>query len=430
MESRTARAERRPKKRERSTAPAVSSRRVPYFEIVAIALTAAALIGLFSTEIADSDFWWHLKTGQYIFEQRSLPVPDPFNYTTALNPAEGPVQHFNLTHEWLSQVALYLTYLAGGFPAVVIGRALLLTLFCGISGFLAFRTSGSFLAGIAAAFGTASVAVEFTADRPAIVSFLGVAVFVAVLEQRRSLWLLPPLALLWANCHGGFFLGWVVLAAYCAELRAADLRRVWRVAACSIAVSFLNPNGYGVLTTLLRYRQSELQKNLIEWHPPSLWGPPYGFDILLYASAAVLILSWKRVRTAHWILFAAFAGASLMAFRNIPLIGFLAPVSDRRLFSLSVPCSASISMGGPGAGRRDTRHRPGTRIVVSIALRHVDHSRIGRRLRAREPSHGTAVQHLRAGWIPDLAIGSQRARFCGRPRLERTQLSRRSHDSV
>lgn len=301
-------------------------RRVLHLEFIAIALTSPALIGLFSTEIADTDFWWHLKTGQYIFEQRSLPVPDPFNYTTALDPAEGPVQHFNLAHEWLSQVGLYLTYLAGGFPAIVLVRAVLLTLFCGIGGFLAYRVSGSFLAGIAAAFGTASVAIEFTADRPAIVSFLGVAVFVAVLEQRRWLWLLPPLALLWANCHGGFFLGWVVLAAYCAELNAADLRRVWRIAACSIGVSFLNPNGYGVLTTLLRYRQSELTKNLIEWHPPSLWGPPYGFDILLYASAVVLILSWKRVRTAHWILFAAFTGASLTAFRNIPLIGFLAPV--------------------------------------------------------------------------------------------------------
>ena len=28
--------------------------------------------------------------------------------------------------------------------------------------------------------------------------------------------------------------------------------------------------------------------NLIEWQPPSLWGPPYGFDILLYAAALVL----------------------------------------------------------------------------------------------------------------------------------------------
>src|SRR5258708_39179810 len=66
--------------------------------------------------------------------------------------------------------------------------------------------------------------------------------------------------------------------------------------------------------------------DLVEWHPPYLWGPPYAFDILLYAAALAVVVSWRRVRPAHWALFIAFAGASLTAFRNIPLIAFLAPV--------------------------------------------------------------------------------------------------------
>src|SRR5260370_7359014 len=65
---------------------------------------------------------------------------------------------------------------------------------------------------------------------------------------------------------------------------------------------------------------------LLEWHRPCLWGPPYAFDILLYTAALGLVLSWRRVRLAHWALFVAFAGASLTAFRNVPLIAFLAPV--------------------------------------------------------------------------------------------------------
>ena len=103
-------------------------------------------------------------------------------------------------------------------------------------------------------------------------------------------------------------------------------KRLLLVTACSIAISGLNPNGFGVVRTLFAYRQSALTATLIEWQPPKLWGAPYGFDILLYAAAIVLILSWKRVRPAHWLLFVAFAAASLTAFRNIPLIGFLAPV--------------------------------------------------------------------------------------------------------
>ena len=84
-----------------------------------------------------------------------------------------------------------------------------------VAGFLAARLSANFYAGIAAACAAASVLMAFAADRPGIVSFLGVAVFVSLLELRRGWWALPPLALLWSNCHGGFLLGWVVLLAYC-----------------------------------------------------------------------------------------------------------------------------------------------------------------------------------------------------------------------
>ncbi len=300
-------------------------------------LAAACLLGLFSTEIEDTDFWWHLRTGQYIVESHSLPAPDPFAYTTrvaAAYPGEEQVRHFNLTHEWLSQVLIYAAYAVAGFPGIVLARAVLLAVLCGLAGFLAACLSASFYVGIGAACATASLVVTFAADRPGVVRFLGVAVFVTLLELRRGWWALPPLALLWANCHGGFLLGWVVLLAYCAEtlpLRPRstwprDSRRLWLVTACAIAGSGINPNGFGVTSTLFAYRRSPMTANLIEWHAPKLWGPPYRFDILLYASALALVLSWKRVRMAHWILFAAFAGASLIAFRNTPLIGFLGPV--------------------------------------------------------------------------------------------------------
>ncbi len=293
----------------------------------ALFLTVICLVGLFSTEIADTDFWWHLKTGQYIIEHRAVPVPDPFAYTTSFN-SEDQVQHFNLTHEWLSQALLFMTYSLASFPGIIFVRALILAAVCGLAGLLAARLSNSFYAG-AAAFATASVAIEFTADRPALVTFLLVAVLVTLLELRIALWILPVISLFWANVHGGFFLGLVVLAAYCVETfikPTQDRRRLWLVSACSLAISGVNPNGFGALPTLLKYRQSALTANLLEWQRPSLWGSPYGFDVLLYLAAIVLLFSWRRVRPAHWILFAAFASASLLAFRNILLIGFLAPV--------------------------------------------------------------------------------------------------------
>jgi hypothetical protein len=324
-----------------------------WLKIATLLLTGIGLFCLFSTEIADTDFWWHLKTGQYIAEHHSLPAPDPFAYTSSAAAAyrgEEQVRHFNLTHEWLSQVLMYAVYAVAGFPGIVVVRAVLLGGLCVLAGLLSARLSANFYAGIAAACATASVAVAFVADRPGVISFLGVAVFVSLLELRRGGWLLPPVALAWANCHGGFPLGWVVLLAYCAGTLpflpgvtwTRESRRLWLVTACAIAASGVNPNGFGVVSTMIAYRRSAMTASLIEWQPPSLWGAPHGYDILLYAAALALVLSWRKVRLEHWILFAAFAAASLTAFRNIPLIGFLAPVLIAGYFPFRVQLPAAL----------------------------------------------------------------------------------------
>jgi hypothetical protein len=310
-------------------------------------LAALLLSGLFSTEITDPDFWWHLKTGQYIVTEHRLPVPDPFAYTTAssppVSPDEAATRRFNLTHEWLAQAIWYLVYAAGGLPAVVLWKALLLAAMCAATGWVAWHRTASLLWGIAAAMAAAALAVEFDHDRPAIVSYLFSVLFLAISESRRRLWLLPVLSVIWANCHGGYFLGWIVCGAFAAESllrRAPDARRVLLTSGLAVALSGLNPNGFAALATVLRYRRSPLQASLIEWARADLWGPPYAFDLLLYGAALALLLSWKRVRPADWILFAAFAAAAVAAFRNEMLVGILAPVLIAAYFPWKRPLPA------------------------------------------------------------------------------------------
>ena len=306
----------------------------PHWALPALVIvTSLFLIGLFSTEISDPDFWWHLKSGEYIAIQHRLPVPDPFAYTTAAAapgyPGEENTRTFNLTHEWLAQTAWYLVYRAGGWPAVVLWKALLMAALCGLTGFVTRLRTGSLLWGAAAALATASLAVEFAHDRPSILTYVFTAGFIAIFEVRRGLWWLPVLALAWANCHGGFFFAWIACAAYCADAllrRAPDARRILLVSGISVLVSGLNPNGFAAVANVIRYRQSALQSTLVEWSRPDLWGSPYAFDILLYACVLVLVFSWKRVRVSDWVLFGLFTAASLTAFRNELFIGLLAPV--------------------------------------------------------------------------------------------------------
>jgi hypothetical protein len=328
--------------------PVVPEPQPAWIRIAVLTLAALCLTGLFSTEIADPDFWWHLKTGDYIVQQKSLPVPDPFSYTTDLGQAmyrgEETIRHFNLTQQWLAEAIWSVIHRFTGDAGTVLFKAFLLTGFCALTGLVTARRTAHFYDGLAAALAAAVIASEFSVDRPVLITFFLTALFIAILEAGRGLWLLPALSLFWANCHGGFFLSWVVLGAYSAQilvgawmrrrdrtgnrgpwLETAELR-VLGIALLSFALSGLNPNYFRIIEVLRLYRQSQLISAVIEWQRPSLWGPPYAFDILLYAAGIVLMIWWRKVRVVDWLLFAAFGMAALLSFRNIILIALLAPV--------------------------------------------------------------------------------------------------------
>jgi hypothetical protein len=302
-----------------------------------LALSAFALMGWFSTEVSDPDTWWLLKSGQYIWQNHKLPVPDPFAYTTYMGkpafPGEEHMRDFDLTHEWLSEVVFYVVYAAGGFAGLVLFRAALLTGFCGVVGLVAFHRSKGFYRALGAAFLAASIAIRFRSDRPFLIGFLLLALVMAALEYRRWLWLLPPLFAVWANLHGGFFLGWAPLGAWCAEalfLRwrgrpVADERRLWLVSAASILASGLNLNGFRAATILSTYQNSALQMSLWEWQHTALW-PPEAFGVVLFAAAAALVWARGQARVADWLLFLAFAAAGIDVVRNAILMGLIGPI--------------------------------------------------------------------------------------------------------
>ena len=309
-----------------------------WFRPAVLAVAAVALLAFFTREISDYDFWWTLKSGHYVAETHRLPVPDPFAFTTPLAhdvyAGESVVRRFNLTFEWLAQLIFFGVYRAGGFSGIVLFRGLLLAACCALTGLVAWRRSEGFYRAIAAAFAAASVLVIYSAnDRSYLFTFFFLAMTLAILEFRKWLWLLPAIALLWANCHGGFFLQWIAVGAYCAEaawLRyrgrpESGERTLWIVLAACLLASAVNPNGYRVFQVLEYFRTSFLQSKLLEWTAPVLW-PLTAFSALLFAATAALFRARKRVRPVDWLLFAAFAAAALMAQRNTFLIALWSPV--------------------------------------------------------------------------------------------------------
>lgn len=304
---------------------------------VVLALAVVALFSMFSAAAGDADTWFHLRTGAYVVQNHRLPDPDPFSWTTYMGqpayPGEETTRDLNIKHEWLAQVILYLVYAAGGFPGMVLFRAGCLTALCGIMGWIAFRRTGRFYLSLAAAMTVGMMARGVATDRPFLITYLMMAITLWILERRRGLWALPPLFVFWANAHGGYFMGWVLLGAYCGEalllrLRKqppADEKTLWTASLLAVLASGLNPTYFNVIPGMLAYRQSLLQQSLKEWHTPGLW-PPSLYSVLLFAGAAILLWARRRTRASDWLLFAVFGAFSLMAQRNVILVGMIAPL--------------------------------------------------------------------------------------------------------
>jgi hypothetical protein len=298
----------------------------PWLRPAVLGLAALLLLAWLSREGGDSDSWWHLKSGQFILQQHRLPVPDQFAYTTYLGkpayPGEETTRYFNLTMEWLAEVVMYLAYAAGGLTALVLMRTVCLSFFCALAGLMAYRRTNGVYRALAATFATAFVMRSFTADRPQYFTFLFVALTVNLLDDRRWPWALPPLFLIWANFHAGFFLGWVVVGVYWAESLYLRRRTMWLPGLAAILISGLNPNGFGVLRTLVKYRQSQMISQIWEWYRPGA-GELSPFTVLLYGGLLILLWQRRKTRPADWLLLAAFGSAGLLAIRNVPLTAFV-----------------------------------------------------------------------------------------------------------
>jgi len=64
-----------------------------------------------SRPLTDPDFWFHLKTGQYILQKRVIPKTDLFSFTNFGRPW--------VTHEWLSEAIFYAVYSRLGLYALI-----------------------------------------------------------------------------------------------------------------------------------------------------------------------------------------------------------------------------------------------------------------------------------------------------------------------
>ncbi len=290
------------------------------------ALTFLLTAFLLSRSPVDADMWWHLRAGQVMWEQKSLLLNDVFSYPRAGAPW---VNAF-----WLSDLLFYGLY--------GLGRYLALASFVALLGALTFHIVSKNLKGHPFVNSFLLVLAAITAapvwgPRPQILSFLFVATLdFWLLRSPRRPWLLIPLFALWANLHGGWFWGFLLLAAHIAGLfvqsffqpqEQTPLRRqalhllVW--SALSAPAIGLNPNGLALWR--LPFQQVNVSLQIQEWLSPDFHRLDFHpllwmiFLLLLSAPFAKRPLPWPQLFKALGFLYLTF-----VAQRNIALFAITA----------------------------------------------------------------------------------------------------------
>jgi hypothetical protein len=178
-------------------------------------LLGALFVGVLSFALrgfkVDPDLWWHLRTGELILSTHKWPTTDSYSYTSFGAPW--------ISCEWLGDVLFATIYRLKGLQGlqalhIAMASAVVLALY----GFATLRSRNSKAGFVAAAVLLPITWVPFNL-RPQMLGYFFLVLTLAVLERFRqgkqgSIWLLPPLFLIWINTHGSWVVGLGVVVVY------------------------------------------------------------------------------------------------------------------------------------------------------------------------------------------------------------------------
>ena len=282
----------------------------------------------------DGDLARHLRVGSYILARRGLFYQDVFSYTM-LGKAFVP-------YEWLSEILYTAANTIGGLSGVAVLASLVIAAtYALVTQFLVTRSADPILALAAGAVAAATGALHWLA-RPHLFTALGAILTLMVIDhsERRRLWPLAPIFILWTNLHGGFLFGLVMIATYLigdlAEfLNASDRERdQWkeravfhaRALALALASCLVNPSGPGLFSHVTGYLG---QRYLID-HTQEYLSPDFHvfstqvFLGVLVFTVATFALGKQRPTLPRLMLVGVSLAFALYSVRNVPLFAVTA----------------------------------------------------------------------------------------------------------
>ena len=300
-------------------------------------------------KITSFDVWWHLKTGEWMWQHKAIPYVDPFSYT--FRGAEW------IDFEWLFQAVIYPIYKLGGFEGLIIFKIVVILLTFMIL-FLTCREldGGRKWLTVTILFVALLVARGRFKVRPDIMFYLFLACYSYFLTlhsderitTRQLIIFLLPLHVLWVNFHGSFFMGIFLAGAFAlgrfvplALSQHRDLKPVFKdeklqglLFLCLLLciASLLNPHFFRVFLVPFKTAGSETLSGISEWASmdirfvglfvinATMW-----FRALFLFGIFSFVVNRKNfTRVENLVIFALF---SYMAFKHIRFSGAFAIVT-------------------------------------------------------------------------------------------------------
>ena len=264
--------------------------------------------------LGDGDTWWHLGAGRWIVEHLAIPTTDPFSHS---NP--GIAWH---AHEWGADVLMWLAYRGTG-PAGLIALT-------GIAAGVAAALLADFLQRhlrpaivIVATMAALMCLLPSVLARPHLLALPLFVVWVAALLKAREQERAPPLPLaalmtVWANLHGSFLLGLVLVAPLALEalIAAEDRKKTlteWAAfGLLAIAAALVTPFGIAGFLFPLQVSALETLQLIGEWQSTTVANSP-AFVTVALATIAVLLALGVRFPPLRALIY---VGLLLMAFSH------------------------------------------------------------------------------------------------------------------
>jgi hypothetical protein len=321
----------------------VSSLKKNQFDLFVLVLMLLLIFILAARTPLDSDMWWHLRAGQETVQSGRPMLVD--NLSTTRFGASWT------NHSWLSEVGMYLLYEWGGSWAIAGITALLAVLSMAL---VYFTLEGPpLLRAFLIILGSVVAAVVW-APRPELISLVlmalvGYLLYLYKWKHVNRLWLLPVVFILWANLHGGFPLGFMLIGCMVAGEflnyllgikgdEVLDRKQVLRLllwGGISVAALLINANGLNILLIPFQTVGVKVLQNFVaEWASPDfhqLYQQPFIWLLLLLLASVGF--SGKRIDATDLLTVCMLTYLTLVARRNYGPFALVAlPVLSRHLW--------------------------------------------------------------------------------------------------